>query len=166
MSRTPTGRIVGTPEASVLVLSRTFDAPIGEVWEALTVSERTGRWIGTWTGEPGPGRTIDFIMSAEGVTEPSPVTITKCSPPNLLALDMAAPDGIWPVRLELAESDGGTMVTFSHALRPDEDVSSIGPGWEYYFDRLIAAETGGSMPEWDDYYPAQQEWYANLPIAE
>jgi hypothetical protein len=38
----------------------------------------------------------------------------------------------------------------------------VGPGWEYYLDRLVAAETGGDVAAIDfdrDYYPAMQEHY-------
>ena len=39
---------------------------------------------------------------------------------------------------------------------------SVGPGWEYYLDRLVAAETGGDPATVDfdrDYYPAMAEHY-------
>ncbi|MGS0686750.1 hypothetical protein ACVBEQ_16665 [Nakamurella sp. GG22] len=38
----------------------------------------------------------------------------------------------------------------------------LGPGWEYYLDRLVAAETGGDVAGIDfdrDYYPAMVEYY-------
>jgi hypothetical protein len=38
----------------------------------------------------------------------------------------------------------------------------MGPGWEYYLDRLVAAETGGDPAAVDferDYYPAMEEHY-------
>ena len=38
----------------------------------------------------------------------------------------------------------------------------MGPGWEYYLDRLVAAETGGDLAAIDferDYYPAMAEYY-------
>ena len=42
-----------------------------------------------------------------------------------------------------------------------ELASSVGPGWEYYLDRLVAAETGGDVGSivWDDYYPGQADHY-------
>ena len=43
-------------------------------------------------------------------------------------------------------------------------LENIGPGWEYYLDRLVAAETGGDVEAiaWDDYYPAQAAYYGDL----
>ena len=41
---------------------------------------------------------------------------------------------------------------------------NVGPGWEYYLDRLVAAEAGRSVAEvdWDAYYPALSSSYADL----
>jgi hypothetical protein len=41
---------------------------------------------------------------------------------------------------------------------------NVGPGWEYYLDRLVAAETGGDPAaiEFGDYYPAMSEHYRTL----
>ena len=58
MNPTPTGQVLRTPDGRDLVIRRTFRAPIEDVWASVTESERTARWFGSWTGEPGPGRTI------------------------------------------------------------------------------------------------------------
>jgi uncharacterized protein YndB with AHSA1/START domain len=62
---TPTGRIVRTAEGRDLVLTRSFRAPIEDVWASITESERTARWFASWSGEPGPGRTIRYRLSFE-----------------------------------------------------------------------------------------------------
>ncbi len=46
MSPTPTGRLSGND----LVLTRTFRAPIADVWASLTDPWRTARWSGPWQG--------------------------------------------------------------------------------------------------------------------
>ena len=40
-------------------------------------------------------------------------------------------------------------------------VDSVGPGWDYYLDRLVAVEAGRDVGTvvWDDYYPALAEHY-------
>ena len=46
-------------------------------------------------------------------------------------------------------------------------MESVGPGWEYYLDRLVAAETGGDPDAVDfarDYHPAMSGHYR--PLAE
>lgn len=35
-----------------LVFTRTFHAPLADVWAACTEPKRLERWIGTWTGDP------------------------------------------------------------------------------------------------------------------
>ena len=44
-----------------------------------------------------------------------------------------------------------------------EQVGAVGPGWEYYLDRLVDAETGADPALRDferDYYPAMAEHYS------
>ena len=55
-----------------------------------------------------------------------------------------------------------TTLSFSQPGVDHDDVPSVGPGWEYYLDRLVAAETGGDPATVDfdrDYYPAMAEHY-------
>ncbi len=162
MNPSPTGKLYSSPADRTLELSRIFQAPIADVWASLTESDLTGKWIGTWSGDAGVGKTIDYTMTAEGVTEPSPVTITACEPPRVLGLDMQGPGSIWQVRVELSEADGQTTARFHHYLGPDDDICDIGPGWEYYFDSWLAAHFGETMPAWDDYYPSQRDYYCAL----
>src|SRR5207248_7842997 len=61
MSPTPTGRLFGND----LVLTRTFHAPVADVWASLTDPERTARWFGPWKGDAAPGRTIQVQMAHE-----------------------------------------------------------------------------------------------------
>ena len=42
------------------------------------------------------------------------------------------------------------------------EAESVGPGWEYYLDRLVEAETGGDVTAIDferDYFPAMAAHY-------
>ena len=47
MTTTPTGRLVPAAGGSALVVSRTFRAPIEDVWASVTEPDRTARWFGT-----------------------------------------------------------------------------------------------------------------------
>ena len=42
--------------------------------------------------------------------------------------------------------------------------ADVGPGWDYYLDRLVAAETGGDVAAVDftDYHPADSDYYRSL----
>lgn len=162
MSATPTGRLVKTARGRDLVLTRSFRAPIDDVWASITESERTARWFGPWTGETGPGKTIQVTTAFEEGAEPSDVVIEACEPPRKLVLSLASPEGSWLIEVELTERDGTTELAFTHHLDEAADAGSVGPGWEYYLDKLAAARVGAPQPEWDDYYPAQKDYYERL----
>ncbi len=54
MTKTPTGTLRG----NALILTRSFRAPIEDVWTSVTKSESTVRWFGIWEGDGRPGGTI------------------------------------------------------------------------------------------------------------
>jgi uncharacterized protein YndB with AHSA1/START domain len=154
-----------TREQGWLVFSRTFRAPVEDVWAAVTDPARLSRWIGTWTGDPASGA-VEFRMTAEGEDVPAETArIEACSPPRLLSVTTIDSEGnAWRMRLELAEGDGVTTLDFSQQLTDPELAASVGPGWDYYLDRLVAAETGREPAtiDFDDYYPALSEHYKAL----
>jgi uncharacterized protein YndB with AHSA1/START domain len=159
MNPTPTGRVVRTRRGSDLVLERVFRAPIEDVWASITEPEHTARWIGPWTGRGAPGETVELTMSFEDGATPSQVRIEACEPPRrlLVATDDAA--GSWLLEAELSEAGGITTLVFTHHLTDEADATSVGPGWEYYLDLLVAAREGGAEPDFGDYYPAQSAYY-------
>ena len=163
MSPTATGHHAQRDGATYLVYEREFRAPIADVWAAVTEPARLERWIGTWSGDPTSG-SIDFRMTAEA--EDAPVEthrILACDPPRRLVTESSGAGGgaAWRLELDLAETDGVTVLTFGQRLEDSIPVDSVGPGWDYYLDRLVAAETGRDVAEvvWDDYYPALSEPY-------
>jgi uncharacterized protein YndB with AHSA1/START domain len=160
------GRLVRTPEGRDLVIVRTFRAPIGDVWASITESERTARWWGPWTGEPGPGRTIRYTMAFEAEGPASEMLIEACEPPRHLAVRAINDYGDWRLEAHLSESGGVTEMRFTQHLDDKTDVGSVGPGWEYYLDNLVASRTGAAMPDFNDYYPSQKQYYLDLAAAE
>jgi len=62
----------------------------------------------------------------------------------------------------LAEHAGVTTLVFTQPLDDPTAVESIGPGWEWYLDLLLASREGIPLPSFDDYYPAQAAYYAAL----
>lgn len=143
-----------------LEFTRRHDEAIDDVWSALTEPERVARWLGEWTGDPASG-TVQLRMTAEDVACPEDVVIVECEPPSLLIVDMPSPDGTWRITVSLADdAGGGTTLRFVQQLAEPYDAGSIGPGWQYYLDRLGAAITGGPVPaDFDRYYPALQDAY-------
>ena len=162
MTVDPTGRLERIDGRLTLVLTRTFDAPIEDVWAAITEPERLARWIGTWSGDPESGSVL-WAMTAEGQEPPGDaLEIRECTPPRRLAVTSQVGDQHWYLDADLSEADGVTTLTFSQPDVDQIDAPSVGAGWEYYLDRLVAAETGGEVAAVDferDYYPAMAEHY-------
>lgn len=149
-----------------VVFTRTFRAPIEDVWAAVTESDRLGRWIGTWEGDPAEGH-VAFRMLYEGDEHAAErFTIDRCEPPRRLEITTEAPSPegatvTWQLRIELAEHEGTTTLTFAQDVPEPEMATGVGPGWDYYLDRMVAAETGGDPAtlDFDDYYPRLSEHY-------
>jgi uncharacterized protein YndB with AHSA1/START domain len=163
MSVVPSGRIEHDHEGHpTLVITREFQAPIEDVWASVTEPARLERWIGTFTGDPASG-SVMFAMTAESEDAPAEeMQIVECEPPRLLAVKASTPGGQWHLRVALTETDGRTLLTFTQPEIDPTEAESVGPGWEFYLDRLVAAETGGDVAAIDferDYYPAMVEHY-------
>jgi uncharacterized protein YndB with AHSA1/START domain len=149
----PVGRRLERDGAPSVLIERTFRAPATDVWAALTEPDRLVRWIGTWSGDPASG-TVQFRMTAEGEDiEAEPVTVHECEPPRRLVLSWDSSGVPWHVELDLAEAAGVTTLTFAQRIPDTATGRDVGPGWEYYLDRLVTAEAGGDVTAiaWPDY---------------
>lgn len=142
---------------------RTYDAPVEDVWSALTDPDRMARWFGRWSGDPASGA-VEVLMSAEDDATPERVTIDECDPPRRLAVTLASADGPWPLVVALTEQDWRTSLRFTHLLAEPYNAGSVGPGWQFYLDRLGAVLDGAPVPDaWEDYYPALADAYPIPP---
>ena len=149
-----------------VVFTRTFRAPIDDVWAAVTESDRLGRWIGTWEGDPAEGEVV-FQMRFEGEeASAEQFVIDACEPPRRLEITTWMPhEGdsreTWHLRLELSEADGVTTLRFGQDVPQPGMADSVGPGWDYYLDRMVLAEAGGDpgILDFDEYYPALAAHY-------
>ncbi|WP_067460120.1 SRPBCC family protein [Actinomadura macra] len=162
MTPTPTGRLIATATGTDLEMTREFKATIDEVWASITEPERTARWFAHWTGEGRPGATVRLTLMHEEGRPESDLKIISCEPPRRLEVEAVDEYGRWHLEARLDEAHGVTTLTFLHHLDPDTDVTSTGPGWEYYLDGLAATFSGNPMPDFDDYYPAQKPHYEAL----
>ena len=87
-------------------------------------------------------------MTAEGEDiEAEPMTVHECDPPRRLVLswDIPPPATVWHVELDLTEAGGVTTLTFAQRVPDTATGRDVGPGWEYYLDRLVAAQSGGHV---------------------
>lgn len=159
----PTGTI--DAEARALVLTRSFSAPIDDVWASITESDRLARWFGTWTGDPDDGFVL-FTMNAEaGEIPPVRYDIQDCEPPRLLRISATDDHGHWVLAAELSDDGTGTVLTFRQEELDPSSAHETGPGWEWYLDRLVAAVTGAEPPsleEFESSYMPMGEGYAAM----
>jgi uncharacterized protein YndB with AHSA1/START domain len=151
MSKKPTGHLRGND----LILTRSFKAPIQDVWESVTKSERTERWFGKWEGDAKPGNTIRVKMVFEKGDAWTEATINTCEAPHHLELTT----NMAHLELKLREANGVTELEFVHHLPDRSGVGDFGPGWEYYLDNLVASREGTALPTFEEYYPSQKEYY-------
>ncbi|ATY31555.1 SRPBCC family protein [Sphingomonas psychrotolerans] len=155
MSPQPTGHVVGND----LILTRIFRAPIDDVWTSVTTSESTARWFGPWEGDAGPGKIVRLQLVHEKDQPWAEVTIEECEAPRLLVLTMNDEFGAWRIEMTLTQTDDMTELRFVQHLSDRKLAGDVGPGWEYYLDMLVAAREGKTLPSFEDYYPAQKEYY-------
>ncbi|MBL0214038.1 MAG: SRPBCC domain-containing protein [Myxococcales bacterium] len=160
---TPTGRLVGND----LQLTRTFRAPIDDVWKSVTDSASTSRWFGPWhwVDKAGPGNLIAYTMIQEEGAPESSALVERCEAPRHLALTTQGKYSV-SYELTLVESGGTTTMTFVHHLGDRKMAGDFGPGWEFYLDLLVHSRDGLPFRKFDDYYPSQKQYYLDLAAGE
>jgi uncharacterized protein YndB with AHSA1/START domain len=127
-------------------LRRTYDAPIEEVWDALTDPARIGRWFLPISGDYRVGGTYQFEGNAGG-------RILSCDRPNQLHVTWVFGPGEPSevvVRLKPSGADATVLELEHTAVVPDEMWSEYGPGavgvgWEGGLLGLELHLSGGSV---------------------
>jgi uncharacterized protein YndB with AHSA1/START domain len=117
---------VSTGEGRSLLLRRTYDAAVEDVWDACTDPERLGRWLGQVDGDLRAGGTYQIKDNAGG-------RIVRCEAPRLLAVTWSFGGGMdTEVELRLAPGpDGDTVLELEHSSPAeivDELLRTYGPG--------------------------------------
>jgi len=109
-------------------LERDYDAPIEDVWDALTSPERISRWFLPISGDYRLGGRYQFEGNAGG-------EIVACDRPHRLKVtwvygEEAGPSDVSEVELRLSAVDTGTTrFELEHtAVVPDEMWAEFGPG--------------------------------------
>jgi len=125
IERTVGQRTMPAGEAHTVALQRTYDAPVEEVWEALTDPQRIVRWFLPITGDLRLGGTYQFEGNAGG-------KILRCEPPHSLLVTwaMGEDSGASQVEVRLSPTgEGKTLLRLDHAaVVPPEMWAEYGPG--------------------------------------
>jgi len=112
-----------------VLLRRSYEAEVDDVWSAVTDPERVRRWFLPLTGDLRAGGTFQLEGHAGG-------DILGCEPPRLLRVTFGGPTSIVELRLTSAGEDGGTTVLELDHSVPLEMAGSaagalyVGPGWD------------------------------------
>ena len=166
--------------AHVIVLRRTYDAPVEDVWDALTDPERLTRWFLPLAGNP---RASDLGIGAKYQLEGNAGgEILQCEPPRLLKVswllaEHQSDSDFSEVQVRLSpEPNGHTLFELEHAAVVDPGFwgqfgpGAVGVGWDlsvlglglYLHGRGIAAdskerEAWESSPEARDFMTASSK---------
>ncbi|MFD3456152.1 SRPBCC family protein [Streptomyces sp. NPDC058691] len=117
-------RDVSGEEARTVLLRRTYDADIADVWDACTTAERIQRWFLPVTGDLRLGGRYQLQGNAGG-------EILQCEPPQVLRVswEMGEAPGFSEVVVRLTEQDERTVLELEHAaVVPPGMWDQFGPG--------------------------------------
>jgi uncharacterized protein YndB with AHSA1/START domain len=128
-------RTLEVRQARVVTVTRTYDAPVADVWDACTNPERIPRWFLPITGELRPGGRYQLEGNAGGVVE-------RCEPPGgpavpgfVITWEYGGDTSGVEVRLT-ADAYGGTVLTLEHVAHVNDAFwdefgpGAVGIGWE------------------------------------
>lgn len=161
MSTTPTASGY-LNDSGAVVFPRRLPMSREQAWAAVTDPARTARWIGPWSGDPASG-TVQLTMTAEEGDPVDGVEVVTCEAPGLLVV-RTGPDG-WLLTVRVEGDDDEAVVSLEQDIADAQSASDIGPGWDFYLDRLVEAEAGRD-PEAlrfePDYHPGLSGYYRTL----
>jgi uncharacterized protein YndB with AHSA1/START domain len=113
-------------EEVTVLLRRSYDADIEDVWDAVTDPDRVKRWFLPLSGDLRPGGKFQLEGNAGG-------EILTCEPPRLLKVTFGGPASL--VELRLSAAGETTTLELEHTV-PLEMAGSgagalyVGPGWD------------------------------------
>lgn len=116
-----------TGEDVRVVLRRSYQAEMEEVWDALTDPERIRRWFMPITGELKPGGSFQLEGNAGG-------EILECEPPQRFKLTFGGPTSLVEITLS-AGPDDTTELQMDHSVPAAMAGGAggalyVGPGWD------------------------------------
>ena len=128
-------RVVGTRvleagEARTVTITRTYDVPVADLWDACTNPERIPRWFLPVSGELRLGGHYQLEGNASG-------TIERCDPPNSFAATWEYGGEVSWIELRLhAEGTETARFELEHISHADDTKwaefgpGAVGIGWE------------------------------------
>jgi uncharacterized protein YndB with AHSA1/START domain len=140
-------RTLEAGEARTLTISRLYDTPPEDLWDACTNPERLPRWFLPVSGDLRLGGRFEIEGNASG-------TIEHCEPPRSLDATWEYGGAISWIELRLTpEPGGGTRFALDHIAHIDDEIwaqfgpGAVGVGWDGAVMGLTLHLTGAERPE-------------------
>ena len=139
-------RKLAAGEARTVTVSRVYDTPTEDLWDACTNPERIPRWFLPVSGDLRPGGRYALEGNASG-------TIERCEPPHSLSATWEYGGQTSWIELRLTpEPGGGTRFVLDHIAHVDDDVwaqfgpGAVGIGWDQALVGLTLYLAGSGEP--------------------
>jgi uncharacterized protein YndB with AHSA1/START domain len=116
----------GGPDDVGVLLRRSYDAAIEDVWDAITDPDRVRRWFMPIDGDLRVGGSFQLQGNAGG-------DILECEPPRRLRVTFGGPTSIVEVRLTEAEATTTLELEHTVPLSMAQSIAGalyVGPGWD------------------------------------
>jgi uncharacterized protein YndB with AHSA1/START domain len=108
-------------DGTTVSLTRAYDAPVEDVWDACTNPERIPRWFLPVSGELREGGRFELHGNASG-------TIESCDPPHGFTATWEFGGQVSRIELRLEPAGDGTRFTLLHSVPEDDHWRRFGPG--------------------------------------
>ena len=136
-------RTLAAGEARTLTITRVYDTPPEDLWDACTNADRLPRWFLPISGDLRPGGRYSFEGNASG-------TIERCEPPRSLSATWEYGTETSWVELRLTpEADGRTRFVLEHVAHVNDEMwaqfgpGAVGVGWDQALMGLTLHVTSG-----------------------
>ena len=150
-------RTLEAGEARTLTISRVYDTPPEDLWEACTDPERLARWFLPVAGDLRPGGRFEFQGNASG-------TIERCEPPH--SVDATWEYGGQTSWIEVrvtAEAGGRSRFALEHIAHVEDELwaqfgpGAVGIGWDQAVASLTLHLASGPEREAVEAWQASEE---------
>ena len=128
--RTVGDRVLEAGEARTVTITRVYDSPLDDVWDACTNAERIPRWFLPVSGELREGGGYQLEGNAGG-------TIKRCDPPRAFDATWEYGGEVSWIELRVSpEADGRTRFELIHIAHVDDErwaqfgPGAVGVGWD------------------------------------
>ena len=151
-------RTLEAGEARTIVVSRVYDTPPADLWDACTNPERIARWFLPISGDLHEGGRYELEGNASG-------TISRCEPPESVDATWEFGGQVSWVELRLApEGEGRTRFTLEHIAHVEDEIwaqygpGAVGVGWDQALVALtLHVASGGETVDRE----AAEAWQAS-----